>query len=62
LSYSFKIAAKDNKLSVAAQTAEVPDGEYVVNGHEEDAWLSVGVTHFNQGEQVAQATGYARRA
>ena len=63
MSYSFNIEAKGNKLSVVGQTTEVPDGKYTVNGHEEAEWLSVGVTRFDdEGKQVAQATGYARRS
>jgi hypothetical protein len=63
LSYSFVVEAKDNVLTIATQTAEVPDGKYQVNGHEDGTSRSITVTRTDDSAYVvAQATGIARRA
>jgi hypothetical protein len=63
VSYSFVVQAKDNVLTVSGQTAEVPDGNYQVNGHEDDTSRSITVTRTDDSPYVvAQATGIARRA
>jgi hypothetical protein len=62
LSYSFQVEAKDNKLSVVSQTAEVPDGKYTVNGHDSETDRNLGAVRFDgSGNVVVQANAFARR-
>ena len=63
MSYSFQVEVKDGQPTVGVLAATVPDGKYTVNGHEEDAWLSIGVTRWNaENVQIAQANSYAKRS
>lgn len=64
MSYSFQVEAKDGELTIANPSQpNVPDGRFTVNGHEEDAWLSIGVTRYDgNNTQIAQASGYGRRS
>lgn len=61
MSYSFTVKADGNTLTVESQTTEIPDGYYQVNGHEEPAWLSIGVLRQDPAHvQIIQATAYGK--
>ena len=63
MSYSFRVEAKDGVISVpGSPDSTVPDGVFLVNGHEDADWLSIGVTRNDPtGKQVAQAIGYGAK-
>ena len=64
MSYTFKIIAKDGKLEVAEGSVTPPDGAYLVSGHVNDEWESIGVTRYAGDppvNQMFQATAYAKR-
>ena len=65
MSYSFTVEAKDGVISVpaASPNLHIPDGKFLVTGHEEDAWLSISVGRTDPaGVQIAQASSYGKRA
>ena len=62
MSYSFQVEAKDGQLEVVGSGKHVPDGKFLVSGHEDGDWLSIGITrNDSNGKQVAQATGYGSK-
>ena len=66
MSYSFTVEAKDGVISVPATASpnlSIPDGRFMINGHEEDAWLSISISRADvTGTQVAQAGSYGKRS
>lgn len=73
MSYSFRVVVKNGKASVdhksPATSTNVPDGDFLVGGHEDEHGRSVTVTRYETGETggqryqhiAVQASGYAKR-
>ena len=65
MSYSFTVEAKDGVISIpatASPNASIPDGKFVIGGHEDGDWLSISVGRTDPaGVQIAQASSYGKR-
>lgn len=63
MSYSFRLRASGGSLQVENLTGEIPDGEFGISGHEDDASVSIGVSRFSvTGVVVAQTSSNALKS
>jgi hypothetical protein len=65
VSYSIQLDVKDNEVTVAGLAGGIPDGQYVINGHESPTERSITVRRSEPGgtgaPMVVQSTGWASR-
>lgn len=62
MSYTFAFRVKDGNLSEPQVNGDLPDGEYVIGGHEDRLGASVHVTHkMLNGMHIVEAQHYSAR-
>lgn len=63
MSYNIRLEMKDGNLVIHSSTGDVPDGTFVISGHEDGGTNSIGATHHDHsGATVIQATAHAKKA
>ena len=64
MSYSFNVIKKDGELTIEGTGTFVPDGTFMISGHEDEQSRSIFIARIDNetvGTYVVSATGYARR-
>jgi hypothetical protein len=63
MSYTIHVEMKDGNLAIHSSTGDIPDGRFVIAGHEDNTTNSIGVTyHDHSGATVIQASAHAKKA
>jgi hypothetical protein len=63
MSYIIHVEMKDGNLVIHSSTGDIPDGKFVISGHEDGAASSIGVTyHDHSGAIAIQASAHAKKA
>jgi hypothetical protein len=63
MSYTIHVEMKDGQLAIHSSTGDIPDGKFVISGHEDGTANSISVTHHDHsGATAIYASAHAKKA